>query len=236
MDDLKTEKDELQDKTGLTSEGEKGTSQDTTPETLTREAHLKALSDAKAQMGRELKAAKAEAERFKQSQTALETELTETRERMADIQRRIDEAEEEEAKGSPESLRIYQKQKQLRDQEAQLRQRQSDLDKKALEQEEKLRYADEAKTEMAIISIALESHLDIGELKEAAREFNLTTEEQVSKLAERLSSKKLPPRGDSGKTVGGGSESVDKVRSDYIAGKISRQEYVAKCTELNVQP
>jgi len=197
MDDLKgTKQGEPQQDAGQTSQGTEGTSQDTTPETLTRADHLKILSDEKAKMGRELKAAKAEADRVKAELESIKPQLDELR-------RKQDEQDEEEAKGSPESLRIYQKQKQLRDQEAQLRQRQVELEKKALEQEEKLRYADEARTEMAIISIALESHLDIGELKEAAREFNLTTEEQVSKLAERLSSKKLPPRGDSGKTVGG---------------------------------
>jgi len=194
-----TQENKLQQDAELSSQGDKATSQDI-PETLTRTEAQRLIHNAEtavgSKMGRELKAAKAEADRVKAELESIKPQLDELR-------RKQDEQDEEEAKGSPESLRIYQKQKQLRDQEAQLRQRQVELEKKALEQEEKLRYADEAKTEMAIISIALESHLDIGELKEAARELNLTTEEQVSKLAERLSSKKLPPRGDSGKTVGG---------------------------------
>ena len=208
MNDPKgTDKGELQT-TGQTSQGTEGTSQDTTPETLTRDQYQKLLSDEKAKMGRELKTAKLEAEQYKSAHSKLEGELTQTREQMSDIQRRIDEAEEEEAKGSPESLRLYQKARQLREKEAAVLTKERAIEKERLENAEELRTAKESRTEMSIISAAVEHHVDIGRLKEKVQTFGLTTEEQISELAETLAGqavdgKKIPPKGDSGMTIGG---------------------------------
>jgi len=193
------QKGELQDKPGQTSEGTKdATSRDNIPESLTREQAQKLISDERARAGRELKAAKAEAESFKASQAKLESELTETRNRMADIQRRIDEAEEEEAKGSPDSLRLYQRQKQLRDMEAQLKDQQRQFERERNEHAAELAAAKEAKVETTIINAAVEHHVDIGKLKEKVQKFGLTTAEQISELAETLAGQ-VKPEGDNGK-------------------------------------
>ena len=200
---------------GLTSQGTKAaTSQDNIPETLTREEFQRRLSDEKAKMGRELKTAKTEAESYKIAQSKLESELNETRERMNEVQRRIDEAEEEEARGSPDSLKLYQRQKQLRADEARLKDERRQLEKERIENASELAMAREGRAEMAVISAAVEYHVDIGKLKEKCQRFNLTTEEQISEMAETLAeqvqtgenSKKKIPQGNSGATIGGGSD------------------------------
>jgi len=219
MDDPKeTKQGDPQPKAGQTSQGTEGTSKDI-PETLTRDEFLKRMSDERARAGRELKAAKAEAESYKTSQAKLESELTETRNRMSEIQRRIDEAEEEEARGSPESLKLYQRQKQLRDQEAKVKDEQRRLEKERTEHASELSAAKEAKAEMAIISAAVEHHVDIGKLKEKVQKLGLTTEEQVSELAETMAGqgnaegdgKKKIPVGDSGRTIGGDSDTLKQM-------------------------
>ena len=216
-----TNQDELQQKAGQTSQGTEGTSQQDIPETLTREAAKKLVSDALSKQGRALKAARTEAQQYKTAQTKLESEVSETRERMSDIQRCIDEAEEEEAKGTPESLRLYQRQKQLREQETRLKDERRQLEKERTDHASELTSAKEAKAEMAIISAAVEHHVDIGKFKEKVQKLGLTTEEQISELAETLAGqatsdgdngKKKIPVGDSGKTIGGGTEDSLKAR------------------------
>jgi len=218
MDDPKETKQGTPGQDARLSSGRtEGTSQDI-PETLTREAAQKLVSDALAKQGRELKTARLEVEQYKSSQSKLESELNETRERMSEVQRRIDEAEEEEARGSPESLKLYQRQKQLRELEAKLNEGKRQLEKERTEHASELATAREGKTEMAVISAAVEHHVDIGKLKEKCQRFNLTTEEQISEMAETLAgqaggdSKKIIPKGDSGLTIGGATEDSLKAR------------------------
>lgn len=220
MDDLKgTKQGEPQQGTvGQTSQGTEGTSQDI-PETLTREQVQKLISDERAKAGRELKAARAEAESYKTSQAKLDSELTETRNRMSEIQRRIDEADEEDAKGSPDALKLYQKQKALREKEAAILAKEREVDRKANENAAELTAAKEAKTEMAIVSAAVEHHVDIGKLKEKVQKLGLTTNEQISEMAETLAGqpegdKKKIPQGDSGRTIGGGTDE-DGLKARY---------------------
>jgi len=224
MDDPQgTKQGDLQQVTaGQTSQGTEGTSQDKTKETLTRAEVEKLISDERAKAGRELKAARAEAESYKTAHSKLENELTQTREQMSEIQRRIDEAEEEEAKGSPDSMRLYQRQKQLRDSEAKLKDQQRQLEKERQEHIAELSAAKEAKAEMAIVSAAVEHHVDIGKLKEKVQKLGLTTEEQISEMAETLDGQAQPdgdgrkkiPQGDSGRTIGGGTEE-DSLKARY---------------------
>ena len=128
-----------------------------------------------------------------------------TNEKLVELQRRIDEQEEEKAKDSPDSLKIYQKQKSLRDLEAQLKEQQRKIEQEKRDNADKLQYADEAKAENILISKALEYHVDIGELKEKVQTFNLTAEEQIAEMAAILAggAKKVLPKGDSGRSVGG---------------------------------
>ncbi len=223
MDDpTKTAQDNLQQSAGQTSGGDKaGTSKDTTPETLTKEQYQKMLSDALAEKGRELKVAKLEAESYKTAQSKLESELTETRTKMDEIQRKIDEAEEESAKGSPESLKLYQRQKQLRDLEQKLKDEKRQVEKDKADHIVEINEAKEAKTEMSIISAAVEAHVDITKLKDKCQKYNLTTKEQIIDMAQTLAEqagnvdgngKKIPPKGDSGLTLGG---AVDGLKSRY---------------------
>jgi len=129
----------------------------------------------------------------------------EMKQQLEELQRRIDEQEEEQAKSNPDSLKIYQKQKELREMEARLKEQQRQLELEREQNAEKLRLADELHAENMVISKALEYHVDIGELKEKAKKFNLSTEEQISELAATLAgaSKKPIPKGDSGRGVGG---------------------------------
>ena len=222
MNELKgTQENKLQPWAEPTSKGEMATSQ-TIPETLTREEAQRLIHNAEtavgSKLGRELKAARLETEQYKSSQSRLESELNETRERMSEVQRRIDEAEEEEARGSPDSMKLYQRQKQLRVDEARLKDERRQLEKERTEHASELATAREGKTEMAVISAAVEHHVDIGKLKEKCQRFNLTTEEQISEMAETLAgqaggdSKKIIPKGDSGATIGGVTEDNLKAR------------------------
>ncbi len=224
MDEPKgTKQGELQRDAGQTSQGTEGTSQNL-PETLTREVAQKMVSDALAKQGRELKATKQEAEQYKLAHSQLETELTETRNRLSDIQRRIDEAEEEEAKGSTETMRQYQRQKQLRDQETMLKEERRKLEKERAEHSSELTSAKETKVEMSIISSAVEHHVDIEKLKEKAHRLGLTTNEQISELAETMAGqitsendgKKKIPVGDSGKTIGASSSYAGMKPKDIL--------------------
>jgi len=222
MDDPKeTNQGELQQKAGQTSQGAEGTSKDTPPENLTRADYQKMLSDEKAKIGRELKAAKTEAEQYKSAHSKLEGELNQTREQMSAIQRRIDEAEEEEAKGSPESLRNYQRKKLLQEQETRLRDERRQIDKEKLEHAEELQAAREGRMESTIISAAVDAHVDIEKLKDKVKIYGLTTKEQIEDMAQTLATsgtptedngKKKIPQGDSGVTIGGGTDDGLKQR------------------------
>lgn len=199
--------------TRLSSDGDTGSSADNLPETLTREQAQKLLSDGNAKLGRELKAVRAEAESYKAAYSKLEGELNDTRTKLSDIQRRIDETEEEEARSSPDSLRLYQKEKQLRELEANLTDSKRKLDAEKQSHAAELSLAAESKIEMAIISAAVQHHLDIDRLKEKCQRLKLTTSEQISEMAETMSGqgqidgdgKRKIPRGDSGMNIGGGS-------------------------------
>ena len=214
MDDPKgTNQGEPQQKTvGQTSQGAEGTSKDTPTENLTRADYQKMLSDEKAKIGRELKAAKEEAQSYKSAHSKLEGELTQTREQMSAIQRRIDEAEEEEAKGSPESLKLYQRKKQLQERETSQRDERRQLEKEKLEHAEELQAAREGRMESTIISAAVDAHVDIEKLKDKVKIYGLTTKEQIEDMAQTLAPiasdngdvKKKIPQGDSGVTIGGG--------------------------------
>jgi len=136
---------------------------------------------------------------------ALKQDSEATKQQLAELQKRIDEIEEAKVEGDPDSLKLYRRQKELRDLESQLKEQQRQLELEREANAEKLRKADELEAENMIISKALEHHVDIGELKAKAQKFNLTTEEQIAELAVTLASsgKKLPPKGDSGLSVGG---------------------------------
>ena len=173
--------------------GDTGCSPSTEPIKTYTEAEVAArhgkLDKMIAQLTKERDALKQDSETMKQT--------------VAELQRRIDESEEEEAKSTPDSLRNYQKGKQLRDLEARLKEQQRQIELKEQLNADKLQKADELEAENLIISKALEHHVDIGELKTKIQKFNLTTEEQIAEMASTLAEKKLPPKGDSGLSVGG---------------------------------
>jgi len=137
-----------------------------------------------------------------------------TQQQLADIQKRKDEQEEEEARSNPDSLEIYKKKRALRDLESQLNERQKQFETEKQLTADKLKRFDELEAENVIISKALLHHVDIGELKTKVQKFNLTTDEQIAEMASTLasSSKKLPPKGDSGLSVGGGTDDNLKAR------------------------
>jgi hypothetical protein len=67
---------------------------------------------------------------------------------------------------------------------------------------------------MAIISAAIEAHVDIEKLKGKVKMYGLTTREQIEDMAQTLASSTAPasdngkkkiPQGDSGVTIGGSS-------------------------------
>ncbi len=218
-----TQENKLQNYSEPTSDGDKVTSKEL-PETLTREEAQRLIHNAEtavgSKIGRELKAAKQEAEQYKSAHAKLEGELNQTREQMAAIQRRIDEAEEEEAKGSPESLKLYQRKKQLQEQEAKLRDEKRQIEKEKLEHAEELRIAQESRIEMTIISAAVDAHVDIERLKDKVKIYGLTTKEQIEDMAQTLASSATPasdngkkkiPQGDSGVTIGGGELSEEQI-------------------------
>ena len=147
-----------------------------------------------------------------------------TKQQLADIQRRRDEQEEEEARADPDSFKIYQRQKQLRESEARLKEQQRQIEADRLLNADKLRRADELETDNILISSALEHHIDIGILQEKVKKFNLTTEEQIAEMASTLASsaKKVPPKGDSGLSVGG--KDLDNMSASELIKLAVRQQ------------
>jgi len=135
----------------------------------------------------------------------LKQESEATRQQLADIQRRIDETAEEEARGSPESLRLYQGQKELRTGREQLKEERRQFEEQRQLDADKLVRLAELEAKDMIVMKAVEHHVDIGQLEERVKKFNLSTEEQIAEMASILATtgKKVPPKGDSGLSVGG---------------------------------
>lgn len=213
-----TTKDTLQE-TGQTSGGEAGTTSGGEPKTYTAEQIRKIDSDARAEAGREAKAAKTEATKAKASLSEAESQLSETKQQISDLEKRIDDAELEGARDDPERVKLYQQRQELRVKESALEEGKRKLAKDKLEHEAEIKVARESQGEIAIWQTAIKYGVDPVKLKE----LNLTSPEQIEAVAKAIAAQKTaasPPGGegsaallpDSGVTSGGeGTPTVEQL-------------------------
>jgi len=178
------------------SKGEQGTSEQT-PETFTKAQVDKIKSDALAEVGRTAKALE-EREKAIKSQT----------DEIAQWKKEQEAAQEEAARDDPVALKQLRQKQKLDAQEADFNKLKADHEKWWGERQAEVEEVKTTKFEIAVFNIAQKNGADASTLKDAAVEFNLTTEEQIESLAKRLA-KGEPTKSmklDSGKTTGGGKD------------------------------
>ena len=171
------------------SKGEQGTSEQT-PETFTKAQVDKIKSDALAEVGRTAKA------------------LEEREDKIAQWKKEQEAAQEEAARDDPVALKQLRQKQKLDAQEANFNKLKADHEKWWGERQAEVEEVKTTKFEIAVFNIAQKNGVDASTLKDAAVEFNLTTEEQIESLAKRLA-KGEPTKSmklDSGKTTGGGKD------------------------------
>jgi len=171
------------------SKGEQGTSEQT-PETFTKAQVDKIKSDALAEVGRTAKA------------------LEEREDKIAQWKKEQEAAQEEAARDDPVALKQLRQKQKLDAQEADFNKLKADHEKWWGERQAEVEEVKTTKFEIAVFNIAQKNGVDASTLKDAAVEFNLTTEEQIESLAKRLA-KGEPTKSmklDSGKTTGGGKD------------------------------
>lgn len=204
---------------GQTSDAtSKVTSEKPETQTLTVEEFQKRLSDEKAKMGRELKAAQEQAKAYKASMEKLEQELQSNQQQLAEIQARIDEAEESAARDNPDRLNLLQQRRLLQKEKAELKAEKAKLEKERAELSSEIALAKETKAEITIWNIAKESGVDANELKTRCQKLGLTNVEQIKEMASFMKSigsneKRTPiPKADSGQTRGA---AIDALKAMY---------------------
>ncbi len=176
--------------------------QETSPKdakTYTEEEFNKRVSDALAKAGRDAKALADQ----KASIEAQQQEIEATKAEIAEMQKRIDEAELEAARGDPSKLREYQAKKSYKDRIATLDAREKDLKKQQAafardkaEHTEKVRAAEEVTLGIKLYEIAARHELNPEDLKAGVKDLNLTTVEQAESLAKRMGQRPPETKGE----------------------------------------
>jgi myosin heavy subunit len=159
--------------------------------------------------------------------------------RLNDIESAQRAREEAEAKSDPEKHKAWQQKEDWRKQMEAQKNELSAREAKIKEAEDKLNHADELEADMAYTTAAVENGLDIEAFKAKCQKFGMKTQEQINEFAKEIAkpgTAQTVPGTDTGKTVGGATGDISKVRSDYVAGKITRADYVARCKELGEKP
>jgi chromosome segregation ATPase len=115
-------------------------------------------------------------------------DLEATNSRLDELQRRIDEAEEEGVRAKPEAHDIWKQRKELRDLKNQLEAEKRQLDKDTADHQDALRQIEEMKAESSISKIASSKGVDPELLKAKCKKLGLTTEDQITEMADTLAS------------------------------------------------
>mgnify|MGYP000337451006 CR=1 FL=1 len=199
-----------------------------TAKTYTQEEVDKAINDALAAKGRDAK----RLSEWEASLKSQQLEIEATKADIAEMQRRMDEAELEAARYDPDKLKEYQARKSIKDQMAELekarkdlKRQQDELARSKAEHEAEVEAARKATLEIKLWEIAARYEVDPSLLKD----LNPQTEEQAEKIAKRLSGLTKKPEGekakefipDSGVTIGAGgtptTEQLDKMTPEQYA-------------------
>lgn len=117
-------------------------------------------------------------------------DLETTNGRLDELQRRIDEADEEKIRDNPELADLLRQKKALQSDKAKIQADRRELERQRLEHEADIKLAKESLSERMTDRIAGEHKIDAVKLRESCTKFGLTTEEQVADMAKMLSSGK----------------------------------------------
>jgi uncharacterized protein (DUF3084 family) len=219
---------------GQTSEGEaQGTSQ-ATPRTYTEEELQKAKSDALAAAGRDAKSLSEKEATLKADREAVETEKT----KIADWERRREQAEQDEARKDPDKLAAWQKKQTEKTRDAEftkreqdVKKREQDLARREAETAETVKAAQETTLGVKVYEIAAKYDLNPEELRKDMKDLTLTTLEQLEKYAKRISTTGQRPPGDEGAKVTTAPVTVPTsggARKDYTSIKFGTNAPSAK--------
>jgi len=230
MDETKeTPKDSLPQ--GKAPEGSEGTTPKVEVKTHTEEETAKQVQAALVKAGRDAKSLSEKEAALTAERGAIEAEKT----KIAEWERRREQAELEEARRDPDKLAAWQKKQTEKTRDAEFAKREQDLARREAEQEARVRATQEAQLGMKVYEIAARYDLNPEELRKDMKDLNLTTLEQLEKYAKRMSTTgERPPGGEgakvttapitvptSGVTSGGGkltNEQLDKLSmEDYAA-------------------
>lgn len=189
MDGTEGQKDTLQGTPGQSSTGEdQGTSKEQA-KTYTDEDVKKQVSDALATAGRSAKDLSDKEASIKAQEERNNAALA----RIEEFERQRDQAELTEAQGDPDLMREYQKkqaqkreQTTIESQRADLKKGQEELARSKAEHEAEIKSARETQMEIKLWQIAADEKVSPVELKDTAKDLNLTTIEQVEAVAKRL--------------------------------------------------
>jgi len=220
----KTKQDISQDETS--SAGEIGITSEPKAKTYTESEIQKAVSDALAKAGRDAKSLEAKAAQLKADQEAIEAQKSQ----IAEIQRQIDEAELEAARGDPVRLREIQAKKsvktqlaEIEKQKAELRKQQAEIDRSKAEHESEVRAVRETNKEITIWQIATAKGVDPMRLKTLSEKFNIEEKEKLEELAGEIASGK--PQDESPKKKITPDSLVTSGNRQSQEGKTARQIY-----------
>lgn len=202
MDETKGNPGDSLQEPGQASEGAEGITPKQ-PRTYTEEELQKAKSDALAAAGRDAKSLSEKEAALKADREAIEAEKT----RIADWERRREEAELTEARRDPDKLAAWQKKQTEKTRDAEfakreqdVKKREQDLARREAETAETVKAAQETTLGMKVYEIAAKYELNPEELRKDMKDLTLTTLEQLEKYAKRISTTgQRPPGGEDAK-------------------------------------
>ena len=206
--------------TGKASEGSEETTPKAEAKTYTEKDIEKAVQVALTKAGRDAKALADKEATLNTEKEAVDTAKAE----IAEIQKQIDEAELEAARGDPDKLKELQAKKsykaklaELDTKNKELQKREADLNRREAEHEAEIQAAKETQREITIWQIAQEKSVDPVRLKTLAEKFNIEGKENLEELANEIASGK--PEGETLK-VDSGATSGGKAMPESAKGKI----------------
>jgi chromosome segregation ATPase len=192
------------------------------PETLTKAQHdeaiAKAVQKARIDAGREAKT---------KTDAAIAKAIEAKDKEISELNRRLDEIENEKVKDDPGGLKALQDKRALQKEREDLKKERSALEREREEHAEEINLAKTTQSEILMWRAAQAHGVDAMTLKEKCTKFNLTSEEQINDMAETLASAK-PAAGDTlhvDSSKGSGGE--DKLTVEW-ADKASQEDYVAR--------
>jgi len=194
-------------------EGAEGTPEQET-QTYTKADLDKAVLDAKANWGREVKPIREQAEKLTAEKVQTDQELKDTRDRLQAHQRLIDQMEENAAKGTPDLLDAYKERKRLRELANSLEEDRRQVKKEQLQLEGDKQELTKFKKQREIETIAGEFGLTPEELDDVKD----LPAEKIRIVAQKISPKKAKS---TSQTTGKPASGVTKGSTSYTEKQLS---------------